>query len=132
MGDFVKYTNFMLNLDDNGRYAEVLSRQTLEEMWRPVLPAGTSGPGNPVSVGLVFFSVEHRLPDGRMTRFVGHGGDQMAFHTSFQFNPESRTGFLAAGNSIHRDKDGAWPGEVRDAVYDKLTPLFLNRAGDQG
>jgi hypothetical protein len=59
------------------RYETVLGRNTLEEMWQAVVPAGRSE-----SMGLGFFLREE---DGR--RFVGHTGDQGGFRSFLYFDP---------------------------------------------
>ncbi|MGH8159762.1 MAG: serine hydrolase domain-containing protein [Rhodanobacter sp.] len=126
--DFVKYTNFLLGLNDNGNYDTVLSRKTLREMWEPVLPVGEKDKDNDkVWIGLAFFIVDHPLPDGTAIRFYGHGGDQVAFHTAFQFNVERRCAFLAAGNTISHGKENVWATHVREAMYERIVPLFARQ-----
>ena len=73
----------------------VLSRSTLEEMWRPVLPVERDGTGRPWSdVGLSFFV--QREP-GR--RIVGHTGSQANFRAFMAFDPERRTAYLLVFNT---------------------------------
>ncbi len=86
----------------SGRPA-ILSRKTLEEMWRPVLPTGTTLP-ELSQVGLGFFSTE---VDGR--RIVGHTGDQAGYRSFVYFDPERRTGLVMVFNTTNE----AAPGRAR-------------------
>jgi CubicO group peptidase (beta-lactamase class C family) len=71
------------------RFETVLGRNTLEEMWRTVVPAGPSE-----SMGLGFFLREQ---DGR--RLVGHTGDQGGFRSFMYFDPARRIGVIAVVNT---------------------------------
>ncbi|HET9293746.1 MAG TPA: serine hydrolase domain-containing protein [Gemmatimonadales bacterium] len=71
------------------RFETVLGRNTLEEMWRAVVPAGGSE-----SMGLGFFL---RGQDGR--RLVGHTGDQGGFRSFMYFDPVRRSGVIAVVNT---------------------------------
>jgi CubicO group peptidase (beta-lactamase class C family) len=123
VGDFVRYTDFLLGFNDNGAYDTVLSQKTLHEMWEPRLPFEKLGEDQ-VSIGLGFFVVDHRLPGGRTTRYAGHGGFQMAFHTLFQVNPDTGCAFMGGGNTVNHGHSGAWANHLREAAYDRLVPLF--------
>ena len=82
------------------RYALVLSRGSLSEMWRPALLA--ADPGAPAdSMGLSFF-VLHRGP----RVFVGHTGRQAGFRSFFYLDRASGAAVVAAfntANSAHPD-----------------------------
>jgi CubicO group peptidase (beta-lactamase class C family) len=89
----------------------VLSRSSLEEMWRPVLPAG-GGSGNVeqrASVGLGFFITE--LPGARL---IGHTGSQAGFRSFFWLHPESGTAIIANFNTSP-PSEGAGP-EVKPRI----------------
>jgi CubicO group peptidase (beta-lactamase class C family) len=73
----------------------ILSRATLEEMWRPVVTMNTSAE-RPESMGLSFFLA----PRGSIT-FIGHTGSQAGFRAFFEFNPQTGTAIIAAFNTSH-------------------------------
>lgn len=77
--------------DPQSDAARVLSRESLLEMWEPVLPIGAS---RTESMGLCFFVSEL---DGQ--RFVGHTGEQHGFVTFFYLHPESGTAAVGAFNT---------------------------------
>lgn len=78
------------------RWSSVISRATLEEMWKPVILVGDSaGPGGTrESMGLGFFLVD----DGGV-RIVGHTGSQAGFLAFLWMNPATRTAGVAALNT---------------------------------
>jgi CubicO group peptidase (beta-lactamase class C family) len=77
------------------RYDVVLSRKSLEEMWRPVLPTTRDGTGTATqSVGLSFF-----LAERNGTRIVGHTGSQAGFLAFLYIDPATKTGVVAAFNT---------------------------------
>lgn len=77
------------------RYDVVLSRSSLEEMWRPVLPTTRDGTGTATqSVGLSFF-----LAERNGTRIVGHTGSQAGFLAFLYIDPATKTGVVAAFNT---------------------------------
>ncbi len=87
------------------RFETVLHRNTLEEMWRAVVPAGRSE-----SMGLGFFLREQ---DGR--RLVGHTGDQGGFRSFMYFDPVGRTGVIAVVNTSN-----SVSGDVSDKGFRAL------------
>jgi len=123
IGDFVKYTSFLLGLGDAKRNAIVLSAKTLQEMCTPRLPAEKLGEDQ-VYIGLGFFVVDHKLANGRMTRYAGHGGFQIAFHTDFQVNFDSGCAFMAGVNSVGRHVPSPWSKDYVAAAFTSLVPLF--------
>lgn len=70
---------------------QILSRQSLMEMWTPVLPTGGAA-GE--SIGLCFF-----LRDVDGTRWVGHSGDQNGFRSRFWLDPKSKLGYVVVTNT---------------------------------
>jgi CubicO group peptidase (beta-lactamase class C family) len=77
------------------RYRFVLSRQSLEEMWRPVFPLQirTAMRGK---VGLTFY-----VDDSSEPPLVGHGGSQAGFVAYMYVNPANRSGILTAANTTN-------------------------------
>ena len=100
LGDLVTYAGFLTGATGGSkataaRYDLVLPRQTLEEMWRAIVPVdpGTSGSE---SVGLGFF-----LQGGPEGLVVGHTGEQSGFRASIQLNPATRTAVIYAVNGTN-------------------------------
>jgi CubicO group peptidase (beta-lactamase class C family) len=94
--DMIRYLQFLAGAPGLPAPAKaVLSRSTLEEMWRPVLPVG--GPEGD-SIGLGFFLMERKG-----TRLVGHTGSQGGFRSFFYFDPATGAGVIAAFNTAPAD-----------------------------
>ncbi|MGW8268613.1 MAG: hypothetical protein ACWGSQ_19770, partial [Longimicrobiales bacterium] len=73
--DMARYLAFLLDSGDDAtreRYPIVLSRSSLEEMWREVVPVAETGALRE-AMGLCFF-----LEDYEGHRYVGHTGSQKA------------------------------------------------------
>ena len=100
--DMAKYLAFLIG--DPERRAEhdlVLSRSSLEEMWRPQIAAGedfTQGRMAPTTQSGLSFFVDNAGP----IRFIGHNGDQNGFRTYLSLCPELRAGSLLAFNTETR------------------------------
>lgn len=132
MEDMVKYLGFLMGRQVDGRTGsghEVLSRASLEEMWRGVLPAGGAGETSGDSVGVGFFV--RRLRD---IRLVGHTGSQRGFRAFFYIAPERGVGVIAAFNTAPAaERPGVSPdlGAIREALLDRVAreifPLFPPR-----
>lgn len=73
----------------------ILQSQTLAEMWTPQFQANPNSP----AMCLGFYQ---QLRD--RTRWVGHGGDLIAFHSDFLIQPESKTAFFISYNSAGTDR----------------------------
>jgi len=96
--DLAAYSAFLANATRGDtllrrRYDAVISRQSLEEMWRPVVSAGNSGAATQ-SVGLGFFLIQ----DGA-TRIIGHTGSQAGFLSFLWLNPATSTAIIVALNT---------------------------------
>jgi len=93
-GDMIR---FALALLDGGQLdgKRILQPQTLAEMWRPQFQANAQMP----AMCLGFYE-ERR--DG--TRWVGHGGDLVAYHSDFFLQPESKTAFFISYNTAGSDR----------------------------
>ena len=103
MPDMAKYVAFLLGDPKRGAdYDLVLKRASLEEMWRPQIPAGedfTQGRmAKTTQSGLSFF-----VDEGRTVRFVGHNGDQNGFRAYLSLCPDQRAGTLLAFNTETRE-----------------------------
>ena len=100
LGDLATYVAFLTNATHGDAatqrlYDMVLSRASLEEMWRPLYPTVLDGTDTPSdSMGLSFFIV-HR---GRTT-LIGHTGSQAGFLAFLYFNPTTGAGVAAAFNT---------------------------------
>jgi|HubBroStandDraft_1064217.scaffolds.fasta_scaffold25167_2 CubicO group peptidase (beta-lactamase class C family) len=102
--DMVKYLRFLIGDAANPRYAMVLKRSSLEEMWTGVLPAVepghvgtpyTSGPhGAQPKMGLGFFVVE---VSGH--RYIYHDGDQGGFSSELMIDPTGHSASILAVNT---------------------------------
>jgi CubicO group peptidase (beta-lactamase class C family) len=135
LADMARYLQFLLG-GAPGRTAAstssaypVLSRASLEEMWRPVIAAG-GGSGNveQASVGLGFFITQ--LPGGG--RLIGHTGSQAGFRSFFWLHPESGTAIIANFNTSP-PSEGAGP-EVKPRVgllFSGLVRRYAQWAGER-
>jgi CubicO group peptidase (beta-lactamase class C family) len=102
--DMVKYLRFLIGDPNNPRYALVLKRSSLEEMWTGVLPAVdpgqaatpyTSGPhGTQPKMGLGFFVIE---VGGH--RYIYHDGDQGGFSSELMIDPAGHSASILAVNT---------------------------------
>jgi len=110
----------------------VLKRSSLEEMWRPVLPANdTEAMGDSVATS---FFVKHAAG----TRLIGHTGSQRGFRAFFYLEPVSGTAVVAALNTAPA---GEGPGPqhpdialIRKGLLEQLAAVFplFARAGQGG
>ncbi len=126
--DMARFLAFLVNSGSPAeleRYQTVLSRGSLEEMWEEVVPIGETGSLRE-AMGLCFF-----LEDFRGLRVIGHTGSQKAFFSFLYFDPETKTGALAAFNS--NGVGGPPPPRpatrqilngLRAALFEKVFPLF--------
>lgn len=111
--DMARYLQWLLGGWAGGRVDEEvpLSRKSLEEMWRPVVPAGSNaGATRRASVGLGYFITE--FPDG--DRLIGHTGSQAGFRSFFWVHPKSATAVIAVLNTSP-PSEGAGP-EVKPRI----------------
>jgi CubicO group peptidase (beta-lactamase class C family) len=73
----------------------ILEAHTLTEMWTPQFQANVRMP----AMCLGFYEEKR---DG--TRWVGHGGDLIAYHSDFLIQPESKTAFFLSYNTAGSDR----------------------------
>jgi CubicO group peptidase (beta-lactamase class C family) len=97
--DVARYVGFLTGFPSDpaarARYAGVLSRRTLQEMWAPAVETGTALPEF-AAVGLGFFSLE---AGGR--RIVGHTGDQAGYRSYVYLDPAAASGIILVFNTTN-------------------------------
>jgi CubicO group peptidase (beta-lactamase class C family) len=79
------------------RFAAVLARSSLEEMWRPIAAVGGD---SPESMGLSFFVRPHR---GQT--LIGHTGWQAGFRAFLYMNPRRREAIILAVNTSNEARE---------------------------
>lgn len=99
LGDMAAYLACLLGLGDRERaalYDGVLKGGSLEEMWRPLLPAsdGEGGSGDAVQIGLSFFIERHKGVE-----LVGHSGTQNGFLSHLYLHRPTRTAYIVGFNT---------------------------------
>lgn len=123
--DMAKYFAFLLGKGPGATGpVPVLKRSSLEEMWRPVLPASDNeAMGDSVTTS---FFVKHAAG----TRLIGHTGSQRGFRAFFYLEPVSGTAVVAAFNTAPADEQSAHPdiAAIREGILERLGqtvwPLF--------
>jgi len=99
ISDMVKYFAFLLGKGPGATGPlPVLKRASLEELWKPVLPADDSEAMGD-SIALSFF-VRHEGP----LRLIGHTGSQRGFRAFFYLELKSGTAVIAATNTAAADE----------------------------
>lgn len=130
LSDMAKYLSFLTSDPERQKeYDAILRRASLEEMWQ-VQKNIDSNESTTNSIGLVFFVVHHNN-----MRFIGHTGSQKAFISFFYIHPESRSGCIAAFNTVGRSADGrpAKPytselsSSLKAVLFDNIFPVFLKQ-----
>ncbi|MBV8673439.1 MAG: serine hydrolase, partial [Acidobacteriaceae bacterium] len=96
-------------------------RSSLEEMWKPVLPASPNE--NFVSRSGAYDEVASSFfvhTDGKL-RLVGHAGWQNGFRSHFYIDPSTRSAYVVAYNTDAQDKTHntrSFDFELRDELID--------------
>ena len=121
--DMARWLGFLMGSPPEGVDADgILSRSSLEEMWRTVVPIGESDIGQE-SMGLCFFLYDL---DGR--RLVGHTGTQRAFYSFFIIDPEAKVAAIAVFNTAGRGDGPPRADELRITtrarVVREVFPVF--------
>jgi CubicO group peptidase (beta-lactamase class C family) len=98
LGDMEKYARFLLGHAETETGARVLSRASLEEMWKPVALVETAGEDR-VDMGLCFF-IEKR---GRRS-LIGHSGGQNGFISHLYLDAAARAGYVVSFNTDATDE----------------------------
>ncbi len=95
-----------------GHGPSLLRHSSLEEMWRPILPADGD------SMGLSFFITKRAN-----LKMVGHMGDQNAFISRIGIVPSSRTTYAVAYNTSAvgpRQNTSAFDKQLKDHLIDTI------------
>jgi len=125
--DMVKYLVFLTGGEEKKEvYDSILSRSSLEEMWRIEQEIGEED-GIKTAMALTYFILE----DGGR-RYIGHTGSQKAFFSFFYIHPESKTSCIAALNTNGSYQEGivtepdtrAILNDLRGRLFDAVFPLF--------
>jgi CubicO group peptidase (beta-lactamase class C family) len=126
--DMARYLAFLTDSGDQAareRYAGILARSSLEEMWEEEVPIGESGSLRE-AMGLCFF-----LEAYGGHRYVGHTGSQKAFQAFIYVDPLTRTGAIAAFNSTGggpvataRPATRQILNRLRERMFEEIFPLF--------
>jgi CubicO group peptidase (beta-lactamase class C family) len=101
VSELVKYEAFLTNALVPGmtreRYDVVLSRRSLEEMWKPGQPMSQGYESKPSEwMGLSFFVL-----DRNGQRILGHTGSQAGFRSFYYFDPQTQMGVVAVFNTTN-------------------------------
>lgn len=99
--DLATYVAFLTNATPAGgsraNYEHVLSRASLEEMWKPVVPMADGYEASAEQwMGLSYF-----VRGSGANRIIGHTGSQAGFRSFFYFNPTTTTGVIAVFNTTN-------------------------------
>lgn len=124
--DLLKFGNFLIGVGDNGHYATVLSRTSVQEMMQPTLAAGDD-PLFRQQMGLGTFIVDTGdKAGGRKVRLVGHTGSQANFVSFLYLHPESRSAAVFAMNTFNDDQDFSRSPytRARAGLFTRLFPLL--------
>ena len=123
LGDMETYLRFLLGETKTKEAAGVLSRASLEEMWKPIALVETAGDDR-VDMGLCFF-IERR----GSRKLIGHSGSQNGFISHLYLDPAARAGYVVSFNTDATD-DVAVPNtrrldaEVREFFVANVAPAL--------
>ncbi len=121
----MNYLSFLVGTTDA---PGVLSRTSLDEMWTVRHEIADDDGGTTHSIGLTYFVLDR---NGR--RYYGHTGGQKAFISFFYVDPITRTGAIAAFNTLGIPAEsGQAPrpntrgilSDLRAVLFDDIFPLF--------
>jgi CubicO group peptidase (beta-lactamase class C family) len=120
LSDMALYLSFLLGGKADGRIGGdyPLARASLEEMWKPVVPAGGTA-GKKGSVGLGYFITDYADGD----QLIGHTGSQAAFRSFFWIHPRSKTAIIAVFNTS-AESEGADAKPRIGRVFNGLNERF--------
>ena len=125
--DLARWIAFLTGRVQTSEARGVLSRASLEEMWREVVPIREMELGHE-GMGLTFFL----YPDRGL---VGHTGSQRSFFSFILFDPRGGGGVVAAFNTAGGDETGPDTrgvlNRVRERAVRTLLPT-LSTAGRSG
>lgn len=96
-GDMARYLAFLIGGGPSGGVDDVvLTRSSLEEMWKPQIRAadGEGASGDAAHAGLSFFVERHAGLE-----LIGHSGNQNGFISHLYLHPPTRTGYIVSFNT---------------------------------
>jgi CubicO group peptidase (beta-lactamase class C family) len=96
--DMTSYANFLAGAGDRALYEEVLSRRTLEAMWRPFFKADYDTTVDE-RMASSFFTIDCVASDKQTHRFIGHTGSQHGFRAFLYAYPPRRSAAIMAVNT---------------------------------
>jgi CubicO group peptidase (beta-lactamase class C family) len=123
VGDLVQYAAFLTNAVLPGmsreRYDVVLSRASLDEMWKPGKSMSQGYESAPDQwMGLSFFVL-----DRGGTRILGHTGSQAGFRSFYFFNPVTKAAVIAVFNTTNEAAPAAAAQRrMQEMALDLLRP----------
>jgi CubicO group peptidase (beta-lactamase class C family) len=129
--DMSKYLAFLAGAPmERVRYAEILARESLEEMWHPVVDVYVdSTTGTRSQMGLTYFLLEHGDLD-----VIGHTGGQQGFISFFYVDPQTGAAAIAANNTMGIAGEGDPKPDTRRVMsavqgmlFESVFPLFRPR-----
>src|SRR5579862_52306 len=105
LSDLAKWIEFLSGACPLSNSDVILSRRSLEEMWKPVVPVDSdSTTAPPEFMGLSFFLYPRGSGTEAIT-LVSHTGHQAGFATFFVMNPRNQRAVIAAFNTVHAESD---------------------------
>jgi CubicO group peptidase (beta-lactamase class C family) len=122
LSDMAKWIAFLSGAASTEVSDIVLSRKSLDEMWRPVVTVKDSGPG-PVSMGLSFF-LSTRGSGSDAVTFVGHTGEQAGFTSFFFLNPHNGHAVIANFNTNRDSGSTASEEKFANEYYERFRQLM--------
>jgi CubicO group peptidase (beta-lactamase class C family) len=120
LSDMAKWVAFLSGNGPQPVSDIVLSHESLEEMWVPVIAhEGDSAVAPPESNGYSFFLFPRGSGDAPVT-FVGHTGHQAGFAVFLVLNPGNGRALIAAFNTVH----GWGPTPAEQTFYKESSERF--------
>ena len=119
VADLARWIAFLTGRVEGAAARGVLSRESLDEMRREIVPVGEMELGHE-GMGLTFFL----YPDRRL---VGHTGSQRSFFSFILFDPDTGTGIVAAFNTAGGDETGPDTRGVLNRVRERTVRTLLPR-----
>jgi CubicO group peptidase (beta-lactamase class C family) len=100
MEDMARWMIFLAGTHPTSESAAVLNRNSLLEMWKPVVDVPDAEAfAPPAKMGLSFFLYPRSVQSGEKL-FVGHTGHQAGFALFFVLNPSSGKSIIVATNTV--------------------------------
>jgi len=131
LSDMAKYLVFLTSDRPAAETDGILKRSSLEEMWKPQLPAtdGEGATGTSAQAGLSFFLERHGGLD-----FVAHSGDQNGFISHVYIHRPTRTAYAVSFNTdvaASKTSDRPTTRQVDAAVRDAMIREVFGAGGER-